>query len=91
MFLQFRPIICSSILPLIETYHHLQGTAGKVPKIQRKKQFVEMQEGPGVEGEVVRELRDIRDRVNKLLDLVADSGNSNSDGQQQEPKSAEVA
>ena len=62
-----------------------------MPKIQRKKQFVEMQEGPGVEGEVVRELRDIRDRVNKLLDLVADSGSSNSDGQQQEPKSAEVA
>ena len=52
--------------------------------------FVEMQEGPGVEGEVVRELRDIRDRVNKLLDLVADSGTSNSDGQQQESKCAEV-
>ena len=50
-----------------------------------------MQEGPGVEGEVVRELRDIRDRVNKLLDLVADSGTSNSDGQQQESKGAEVA
>lgn len=50
-----------------------------------------MQEGPGIEGKVVRELRDIRDRVNKLLDLVADSGNNNSDGQQQEPKGAEVA
>ena len=50
-----------------------------------------MQEGPGVEGEVVRELRDIRDRVNKLLDLVADSGTSNSDGQQHESKGAEVA
>lgn len=49
-----------------------------------------MQEGPGVEGEVVRELRDIRDRVNKLLDLVADSGTNKSEGQQQEPKDAEV-
>jgi len=49
-----------------------------------------LQEGPGVEGEVVRELRDIRDRVNKLLDLVADSGTNNSNGQQQEPKGAEV-
>ena len=49
-----------------------------------------MQEGPGVEGEVVREPRVIRDRVNKLLDLVADSGTSNSDGQQQESKCAEV-
>jgi len=49
-----------------------------------------LQEGPGVEGEVVRELRDIRDRVNKLLDLVADSGTSNSDGQQQESKCAEA-
>jgi len=49
-----------------------------------------LQEGPGIEGKVVRELRDIRDRVNKLLDLVADTGNNNSDGQQQEPKGAEV-
>jgi len=49
-----------------------------------------LQEGPGIEGEVVRELRDIRDRVNKLLDLVADSGTNKSEGQQQEPK-AEVA
>jgi len=49
-----------------------------------------LQEGPGVEGEVVRELRDIRDRVNKLLDLVADSGTNKSEGQQQEPKDAEV-
>ena len=59
-------------------------------KIPRKKLFVEMQEGPGVEGEVVRELRDIRDRVNKLLDLVADSGTNKSEGQQQELKDAEV-
>lgn len=49
-----------------------------------------MQEGPGVEGEVVRELRDIRDRVNKLLDLVADSGTNKSEEPQLEPKSAEV-
>ena len=88
---QFRPLICSSILSSPETYHHLQRTAGKVLEIPQRKQFVEMQEGPGVEGEVVRELRDIRDRVNKLLDLVADSGTNNSNGQQQEPKGAEVA
>jgi len=49
-----------------------------------------LQEGPGVEGEVVRELRDIRDRVNKLLDLVADSGTNKSEEPQLEPKSAEV-
>ena len=60
-------------------------------EIPQRKQIIEMQEGPGIEGKVVRELRDIRDRVNKLLDLVADSGNNNSDGQQQEPKEAEVA
>ena len=59
-------------------------------EIPQRKQIIEMQEGPGIEGKVVRELRDIRDRVNKLLDLVADSGNNNSDGQQQEPKGAEV-
>jgi len=49
-----------------------------------------LQEGPGVGGEVVRELRDIRDRVNKLLDLVADSSTSNSDEQHQELKTLEV-
>merc|ERR1719237_1748055 len=58
-------------------------------KTQLRK-VVELQEGPGVEGEVVRELREIRDRVNKLLDLVADSGTNKSEGQQQEPKDAEV-
>ena len=59
-------------------------------EIPQRKQIIEMQEGPGIEGKVVRELRDIRDRVNKLLDLVADTGNNNSDEQQQEPKGAEV-
>jgi len=49
-----------------------------------------LQDGPGVGGEVVRELRVIRDRVNKLLDMVADDSGTGGEMKQQELREAEV-